>query len=123
MIVKQKNTPIHRWSWVTDDQTMGWLDIQVAGDQADIIHIETVEVMRQKGIAKALLIEAIHDLAILGVHTLFLEVRISHNAAIRLYQQCGFVVTGQRKNYYPHPTHEHEDALVMKKNLNGEVPQ
>ena len=46
-----------------------------------------------------------------GVRKIFLEVRISNTAAIRLYETCGFEQVGERKKYYSDPV---EDALVMK---------
>lgn len=43
-----------------------------------------------------------------GVRDFTLEVRVSNEAAIRLYQKFGFEVAGRRKNYY-----KTEDALIM----------
>ncbi|MCD0152611.1 GNAT family N-acetyltransferase, partial [Streptococcus agalactiae] len=42
----------------------------------------------------------------------FLEVRYSNIVAQKLYERCGFVVLGKRKNYYHDPI---EDAIVMRK--------
>ncbi len=43
----------------------------------------------------------------------FLEVRPSNMAAIRMYERFGFVATGRRKRYYQNG----EDALVFEKAL------
>ena len=48
------------------------------------------------------------------VQRVFLEVRVSNQPAIRLYESAGFSTVGRRKNYYQDPA---EDALVMKKSL------
>lgn len=53
------------------------------------------EVCRQKNIVKQ-----------------FLEVRVSNEPAIALYQKYGFVAIGRRKEYYINPV---EDAILMKK--------
>ena len=40
-----------------------------------------------------------------------LEVRRSNAAAISLYEELGFLVVGERRHFYRHPT---EDALIMQ---------
>ena len=49
-------------------------------------------------------------------HTLYLEVRVSNEAAKRLYASLGFEFIGQRRNYYP-TDNGREDALVMRRVL------
>lgn len=44
-----------------------------------------------------------------------LEVRASNAEAIRLYEKCGFVVKGIRRNYY---SETHENALIMWADIN-----
>ncbi|HIC84976.1 MAG TPA: GNAT family N-acetyltransferase, partial [Desulfobacterales bacterium] len=46
----------------------------------------------------------------LGVKEIWLEVRPSNGAAIKLYEKQGFQVKGRRQKYY---TDTGEDALVM----------
>ena len=41
----------------------------------------------------------------------YLEVRPTNEAALRLYAREGFVTVGRRKNFYRHPT---EDALILR---------
>jgi len=45
--------------------------------------------------------------------SIFLEVRISNYHAMRLYDSCGFVEVGQRRDYYPAANGKREDALMM----------
>ena len=47
-----------------------------------------------------------------GVYKLTLEVRVSNDPAIALYEKLGFQVLGRRPNYYSHPK---EDAWIMGK--------
>lgn len=51
---------------------------------------------------------------------IFLEVRESNQAAIRLYERYGFSLLGKRPDYYPvkDPTQEKETALVYGRNIN-----
>ena len=51
-----------------------------------------------------------------GAGKMFLEVRLSNNAAIALYRGGGFNEVGMRKNYYP-GEHGREDALILAKDL------
>jgi ribosomal-protein-alanine N-acetyltransferase len=52
-----------------------------------------------------------------GAGWVWLEVRMSNQRAIRLYQRNGYSVVGQRKNYYPVGPAEREDAVVMNLQL------
>ena len=59
-----------------------------------------------------------------GASVMFLEVRVSNQAAINLYQKMGFVEAGRRTNYYKvcgktqnTVTREREDALEMARDL------
>ena len=47
-----------------------------------------------------------------GVSAYTLEVRISNEAAIHMYEKLGFVSEGIRPNFYEKPT---EDAMIMWK--------
>lgn len=51
-----------------------------------------------------------------GAGQMFLEVRLSNQAAIALYQGRGFNEVGMRKNYYPGEKGR-EDALILAKEL------
>ena len=48
----------------------------------------------------------------LGIDAFTLEVRVSNQSAIRLYEKMGFENAGIRKNFYEKPT---EDAIIMWK--------
>ncbi len=47
----------------------------------------------------------------LGIRKIFLEVRESNAAALVLYKNLGFEITGRRPNYYRDPT---ESALLLQ---------
>ena len=51
-----------------------------------------------------------------NVHTIFLEVRPSNQAALGLYLKTGFNEIGTRKDYYP-ASRGREDALILALNL------
>ena len=52
-----------------------------------------------------------------SIQSIFLEVRVSNEPAIRLYEKLGYEQVGLRKDYYPLTSGGREDAIVMKKRL------
>ncbi len=48
-----------------------------------------------------------------GAQWLWLEVRVSNERALHVYQAQGFRRVGERKRYYPAPAGQREDAVVM----------
>ena len=81
----------------------------------DELHINTIAVdarHKRKGLATAMMTHILEDAAASGSRRAFLEVRRSNEAAQRLYESLGFIVSGMRRNYYTQPE---EDALVLSK--------
>jgi len=79
----------------------------------DEAHITTVAVdpdYRRRGIGRMLTIHLLDEAKAKGMACSTLEVRAGNEAAIKLYEQLGFVSTAKRKAYYPD---NQEDALVM----------
>ena len=89
-------------------ETVGFGGVQKVLDEAYITNIAVKESFRRKG-AGAALLEAIIK-ACEGSAFVTLEVRVSNIAAIKLYENSGFVSQGIRKGFYSHPT---EDANIM----------
>ncbi len=84
------------------------------------VYVGTVAVnenFRRRGIAKRLLNAVIDECMSLKCEFLTLEVRISNNEAIALYESLGFINLGIRKRFYEKPC---EDAYIMTKYFNGE---
>lgn len=70
---------------------------------------------RRQGVAAMLLEALVAEAVKREMIGLTLEVRVSNQAAIALYEKYGFVTEGYRKNYYNTPS---EDAAIMWKKLN-----
>ena len=79
-------------------------------DEADLRNIAVSPGHRRRGLARALLAAACHRLRQAGTKRLFLEVRVSNEAALSLYHSLGFDFHSRRKNYYRDPD---EDAYVL----------
>ncbi len=79
----------------------------------DEAHIGTIAAhpdFRQRGVAEALLRQALRDAASRGAVQALLEVRRSNLPAQALYRKFGFVTTGVRPKYYQD---NQEDAFLM----------
>lgn len=88
----------------------GFLHLRRAGDEAEVVMIATHPSAQRRGIATALLEDAV---ASLDGRTLFLEVAESNGAARALYARSGFRQVGRRPGYY-RTASGREDALVLR---------
>lgn len=80
---------------------------------ADEAHITTIAVdpeFRNQGLGRQIMDELLHRAVERGALCSTLEVRAGNQAAIKLYQDLGYVSSGIRKAYYPD---NKEDAVVM----------
>ena len=102
---------------VTEDeakQIVGFAVLRLIGGEAELFQITTAAKHRREGIATHLLRRVIGDAKAAGVTKIFLEVRVSNDAAITMYERFGFTAVGLRRFYYIEPT---EDAKVMMAEL------
>lgn len=79
----------------------------------DEAHITTIGIdvpYRGRGLGEALLLRLLDESVRRGANMLTLEVRISNEGAIRLYEKYGFSVHGVRPRYY---SDNGEDAYLM----------
>lgn len=95
----------------------GFISIQRAADEAEILNIATVPAARGKGLAKALLAEGERISASTGATRMFLEVAADNDGARRLYERAGYVQVGERRAYYKRPNMTRMDALILAKDL------
>jgi ribosomal-protein-alanine N-acetyltransferase len=81
----------------------------------DAWHVMNVAVdprYRRRGLARQLLTELFGATSSDSMRGYTLEVRVSNDAAIKLYERLGFKISGVRRGYY---TDNREDAYVMWK--------
>lgn len=79
-------------------------------DELHVLNIATKPALRRRGVARALMDEALAYAASEHVRLLLLEVRRSNVAAIKLYRGLGFSASGLRPRYY---SDNDEDAVEM----------
>ena len=94
------------------DKILAYLGLWMDEDRAQITTIGVDPEHRGKGYAKKLMEHMLEACSSKGVKIYSLEVRVSNQAAISLYQRFGFIQVGLRKAYYQD---NHEDAYLMIK--------
>lgn len=99
--------------WVCDEQgtILGYCLVSVAVGEAHILNISVDPAEQKQGIGRKMLehiIESVRG----RVETIFLEVRPSNTAALKLYASIGFNEIGIRKAYYP-AENGREDAIML----------
>ena len=102
------------------ERITGFAIFSSAAGESHILNLCVDPDSRRSGYAEALLSQAIATVIVAGAGVMFLEVRLSNSAAISLYEKMGFAEVGRRANYYKvrgSATDDHEDALVMAKDL------
>ncbi len=94
-----------------DEETLvGYLIVSRYVDAWHVMNIAVDPARRRAGVAVAML-ERLFELTVGdGRRGYTLEVRVSNQAAINLYQRLGFQPRGIRRGYY---TDNREDALIM----------
>jgi len=94
----------------------------LAPDDAHLLNISVTSDAQGRGIGRGLP-QCVHALARAhGLPSVLLEVRVSNERAIRIYERAGYVRIGMRRNYYP-AYRGREDAIVMRKYLNTETEE
>ena len=112
-VASELSNPLSAWLVAMDgDVLAGYVGSQSVMGESDMMNIAVDAHYRRQGIAQALVKELVAQLKEKGNHSLTLEVRISNQPAIALYEKLGFEHVGKRPNYYRNPK---EDALILRK--------
>jgi [ribosomal protein S18]-alanine N-acetyltransferase len=90
---------------------VAYLCFWVVFEEVRLMNLAVIESMRHRGIAKALVTEALELGQAQAAVRAVLEVRASNHAAHALYRSLGFRNVSTRPKYYSNPT---DDALLME---------
>lgn len=93
-----------------DGRPVGCCGLTNICHEGNIDNVVVAAEHRNRGIASAMLRELIAEGEAAGIEAFTLEVRVSNEAAIHLYQNLGFVSEGIRPRFYEKPV---EDAMIM----------
>jgi ribosomal-protein-alanine N-acetyltransferase len=106
-------SPYFAYKLDTNDFTIGYYVCLRVLDEATLMDIGVYSEYQGNGWGSKILEHFLRQCEKQKVATIWLEVRQSNHPAIHLYENAGFILVEQRKNYYL-GEFGHEDALVMK---------
>ncbi len=92
------------------DEPLAFLVAWHVADELHVLNVATALGARRRGLARALMDEALAYAARERIRIVLLEVRRSNRAAIKLYRGLGFTALGVRPGYY---SDNNEDAIEM----------
>lgn len=95
-----------------DGEIAGCCGIRNIAGEGEITNVVVAAHHRKKGIALKMMEYMLERAAGAGIGDCTLEVRVSNQPAIRLYERLGFKGEGIRPGFYDKPD---EDALIMWK--------
>lgn len=96
------------------NKVVGFCILQPVLDEANLLLMAVDPEYQGKGLGFELLNRSLDRLPNDPIQ-IFLEVRESNHAAIKLYEKSGFHQIDTRKNYYPTPEGGKEHAIIMVK--------
>ncbi len=95
-----------------DGKLLGGCGLWMIAGEGNITNVAVSSGARRRGVGTGLLKYLMTQGDREGVTAYTLEVRVSNEAAIRMYEKLGFRSEGIRPNFYEKPT---EDAMIMWK--------
>jgi ribosomal-protein-alanine N-acetyltransferase len=101
------------WTYVLDGELIGYFVVMLAADEGHLLNLSIAAARQRQGHGGILLQRLCDLLRGRGARLIFLEVRPSNLAGLRLYERHGFQRAGLRRDYYPAPEGR-EDALVFR---------
>ena len=97
-------------SCTLDKKILGYIGMYCSFEEGEITNVAVLPFARKKGVGNRL-INSLKEIAKKqNLERIVLEVRVSNQPAISLYEKNAFVSVGIRKNFYEKPI---EDAKIM----------
>ena len=100
------------WGCWTNGELIGYAVVLTALDEAHLLNFAVASRWQRRGIGTVFLQHLIDRARDTNRDMLYLEVRPSNVAGVRLYERFGFRKLGLRRDYYPAMTGR-EDALFL----------
>lgn len=98
--------------YVRAGELIGYAVVMLASDEAHLLNLSIAAQWQRRGHGSLLLQRLCEAARAQGARLMFLEVRPSNAAGLRLYERHGFRRAGLRRKYYP-AEEGREDALVL----------
>jgi ribosomal-protein-alanine N-acetyltransferase len=100
------------WVISEENKVLGYGLISISEREGHILNICIKPDRWRQGLGLRMMKHLIKQAKYFNSISVFLEVRVSNQGAIQLYNGLGFKQIGERKDYYPHKDGR-EDALVL----------
>ena len=100
------------WMYEYENTLVGYGVLMLGAGEAHLLNLGIAKDWQRQGMGRKLLQHLIKVSREYQADMMFLEVRPSNKAAIRLYEDVGFNEMGIRKNYYP-AHNGREDGILM----------
>lgn len=91
----------HCFVYEVDDEIKAYIIFSTVLDEAHLLNICIAPEYQHQGYGLSFLKWLMNTAKTMNIKTLYLEVRLSNEVAIHLYQTLGFNEIGIRANYYP----------------------
>ena len=112
-VASELTNPLSLWLVAEENGALaGYVGSQSVMGEADMMNLAVKPEYRRRGVGEALVVRLMEELKAQNVYSLTLEVRVSNDPAIALYDKLGFLPVGRRPGYYRNPR---EDALILRK--------
>ena len=96
-------------------QDGGFLVGRAAGGEAELLTLAVPPDARRQGTGGLLVENFLHQIALMGADTAFLEVACDNAPALALYESYGFAEVAERKNYMRDASGKARDAYIMRR--------
>lgn len=100
-----------------ENNPVGFIICWIIEDVCDLLSVGVLPEYRREGLGLHLLDYALMTARDMGAKRMMLEVNITNEGAISLYEGNGFARDGVRKAYYTQPDGSKADALKLVKEL------
>ena len=104
------------WGCWVHGELIGYAIVMTALDEAHLLNFAVASQWQRYGVGSAFLRFLVDRATNAKLDVIYLEVRPSNAAGLRLYERFGFKQLGVRKDYYPAMTGR-EDALFLGLNI------
>jgi ribosomal-protein-alanine N-acetyltransferase len=109
-----KDNPFGHYVVLDEQGIKGYMGLWLNEDALQLTTIGVDPQVQNQGLATAMIHYMLEFASKNQVSVITLEVRVSNEKAIRLYEKVGFKKVAMRKQYYSHPD---EDAILMMNQL------
>lgn len=104
-------------AYAPENKPVGFIICWIIEDVCDLLSVGVLPDYRREGVGVHLLEYGVTTARDMGAKRIMLEVNITNDAAITLYEANGFVRDGVRKGYYTQPDGSKADALRLVREL------